>query len=63
MRSTTRAMSLDESDGWSQGVEGMRLGGIRRIVVPPDLGFGAEGSEVVPSFATLIFEIELLEVG
>ena len=46
--------------GIDRGVEGMRVGGVRRIVVPPDLGFGARGTTVVPGNATLLFEVELV---
>ena len=46
--------------GVDQGVLGMRVGGRRRIVVPPELGFGAGGNELVPGNATLLFEVELL---
>jgi FKBP-type peptidyl-prolyl cis-trans isomerase FkpA len=50
-------------DGWNQGIEGMRVLGTRRIVVPPELGFGSAGSGgAIPPNATLIFEIELLEI-
>lgn len=49
--------------GLEQGVDGMRLYGRRRIVVPPELGFGAEGSPpVVPPDAWLVFEVELLSI-
>jgi FKBP-type peptidyl-prolyl cis-trans isomerase FkpA len=49
--------------GFSQGVVGMRVGGLRRIVIPPNLGYGAQGSGAdIPPNATLIFEIELLAV-
>ena len=49
--------------GFSQGTQGMRVGGLRRVVVPPNLGYGAAGSPPeIPGNATLIFEIELLSV-
>lgn len=46
--------------GIDRGVVGMRVGGVRRIVVPSDLGFGAQGTDLVPANATLLFEIELV---
>jgi FKBP-type peptidyl-prolyl cis-trans isomerase FkpA len=49
--------------GWQQGVPGMRVGGIRRLVLPPSLAYGSQGSPpAIPGNATLIFEIELLSV-
>jgi FKBP-type peptidyl-prolyl cis-trans isomerase len=49
--------------GFSQGVQGMRVGGLRRVVIPPNLGYGAAGGPpTIPGNATLIFEIELLAV-
>ena len=49
-------------DGWNMGIEGMRVGGLRRIIVPPELGFGEGGSAGgIPPNATLIFEVELLD--
>jgi FKBP-type peptidyl-prolyl cis-trans isomerase FkpA len=49
--------------GFSQGTQGMKVGGLRRVVVPPNLGYGAAGSPPdIPGNATLIFEIELVSV-
>jgi FKBP-type peptidyl-prolyl cis-trans isomerase FkpA len=48
--------------GWEQGVTGMRVGGVRRLVVPPSLAYGTIRFGPIPPNATLLFEIELLEV-
>ena len=49
--------------GWDLGVEGMKVGGKRKLTIPPELGYGDQGAgDVIPPGATLIFEVDLLEV-
>jgi FKBP-type peptidyl-prolyl cis-trans isomerase FkpA len=48
--------------GWDEGVAGMKVGGTRILIIPPDLGYGTSGSGLIPADATLVFEVQLVAI-
>lgn len=49
-------------EGWERGVVGMQVGGLRRLIIPPSLAYGGTRSGTIPPYATLVFDVELLNV-
>ncbi len=52
-----------EIEGWHKGIRGMRVGGVRRLIIPPGLAYGNTGKDPIPPNATVIYEIELLGIA
>jgi FKBP-type peptidyl-prolyl cis-trans isomerase FkpA len=49
--------------GWDQGLVGMKVGGVRRLIVPPSLAYGDTRNNSIPPYATLVFDVELVDIA
>jgi len=49
-------------DGWNEGIDSLRVGAVARLIIPPELGYGAAGRPPIPPNATLIFDVELMDI-
>ena len=49
-------------EGFDRGVTGMKVGGARRIVIPPSMGYGSQRNNSIPAYSTLVFDVELVEI-